>query len=128
MFTHLDAQLTSRLIAKEEGIWLPQGNDRKFIKYANNQAEQVHMMILLQCTQMLEANEWRECREVSYMRFGRDKYKALVQERDYSPPKCPAPAIQRFTMKSIMFGAIKEEETGIALEWKERLQDVYESV
>jgi hypothetical protein len=84
-FTDTKEQLESRLQIQEEGIKLPQGNQKKYVKWlknANNASEHAKMMILLQRTQELDIHEWREIRERAYVRFGKEEYKRLLQERD----------------------------------------------
>lgn len=66
MFTSMDSKLESRLVAKNEGILLPQGNDEKYVrrlKREKNSKEHAQMMVSLQRTQQLGVNEWREIRE-----------------------------------------------------------------
>jgi hypothetical protein len=58
----------------------------------------------------LDINEWREIREQVYERFGREKYKKLLQTRDESIPELPKGSIPKFDRKRAIFGALKEEK------------------
>jgi hypothetical protein len=83
------------------------------------------MMTLLQRTQELDVNEWRDLREKAYERFGREKYKKRLKERDQSTPKLRLQANNRFARKQNMLGAIKKEKTGLNQEWQVPLTEVY---
>jgi hypothetical protein len=88
MFASMDEHLESRLIAKGEGLHIPQGNDGKYVKWLKherNPEEHAHMMVFLQRAQQLDVNEWRETREKAYKRFGKDQYKALPKNGTKRP-------------------------------------------
>jgi hypothetical protein len=105
MFTNLDVQLESRLTAKAEGILLPTGNDGKFckrLKRATYPEEHARMMILLQRTQSMNIIQWRECREAAYERFGCERYKELLKQRDESTQKIRTQDTPMFTKKSCL--------------------------
>jgi hypothetical protein len=111
-FTDTKEQLESRLRIQEEGIKLPQGNQKKYVKWLKNTrdaSEHAKMMILLQRTQELDIHEWREIRERAYARFGKEEYKRLLQKRDESIPETPKGSIPSFDGKRVIFGAMKEE-------------------
>jgi hypothetical protein len=131
MFTPMDEELESRLIEKVEGIALPQGNDAKFVKWPKheqNQRDHAHMMRMLQRTQQLDINEWREPREQAYRRFGNDRYKALLQERDMQTPQIRATArnvpMAEFVRKQAIFGALQEEKPEMTPEWRKSLREI----
>jgi hypothetical protein len=128
-FTDTKEQLESRLQAQEDGIRLPQGNQKRYIKWLQNTdeaTEHAKMMILLQRTQELDISEWWEIREQAYVRFGKERYKELLQERDEIVPEAPKGSIPTFNRKRIMFGAMKEEQAEITPEWSRYLPETYE--
>jgi hypothetical protein len=86
------------------------------------------MMVLLQRTQQLDVNEWRELREQAYERFGKDLYKRLLQIRDEETPVLLKGSIPSFDRKRIMFGAMKEERGAQTPEWVSQLPEVYEAL
>jgi hypothetical protein len=104
-------QRESRLQAQESGIRLPGGDQKKYVKWLKNTcdaSEHAKMMVLLQRTQELNLNEWREIREQAYERFGKDKYKELLHTRAEMIPELPKGSIPRFDRKRAMFGVLKE--------------------
>jgi hypothetical protein len=130
-FTDTKEQLESRLQIQEEGIKLPQGNQKKYVKWlknTSNASEHAKMMILLQRRQELNIHEWREIRERAYARFGKEEYKKLLQERDESIPEVPKGSIPSFDGKRVIFGAMKEEEAEVTPEWARVFPEVYESL
>jgi hypothetical protein len=130
-FSDTKEQLETRLQIQEEGIRLPQGNQKKYIKWlqnTNEATEHAKMMILLQRTQELDIHEWREIREQAYVRFGKEEYKKLLQERDEMIPEVPRGSIPTFDGKRVMFGAMKEEQSEITPEWSQYLPEVHEGL
>jgi hypothetical protein len=130
-FTDTQGQLETRLQAQEVGIHLPKGNQKKYIKWleqTHDASEHAKMMILLQRTQELDVNELREIREQAYERFGKVKYKRLLQERDEMTTDPPKGSIPQFGCKKILFGAMREEQDGLTPEWEKRLPDIYETL
>jgi hypothetical protein len=128
-FADTQGQLEARLQAQEAGIHLPKGNQKKYVKWlklTNDAFEHAKMMILLQRTQELDINPWREIREQAYERFGRTEYKKLLQERGDTIPDPPKGSIPQFGRKKILFGAMKEEQDGLTPEWERRLPEIYE--
>jgi hypothetical protein len=124
MFASMDEQLENRLIAKGEWLHLPQGNAGKCVKWLKHELdprEHAHMMVLVQRTQQLDVNEWREIREKAYERFGEDRYEALLKNREKQTLKLKmiaktAPTVE-FAWKQAIFGAMREEEMEITPEW-----------
>jgi hypothetical protein len=101
-------QLESRFTAKSEGIFLPTGNDGKFCKWlkrATGPEEHARMMILLQRTQSMNTIQWRESRETAHERFGRERHKELLEQRDESTRKIRIRDTPTLTRKEIMLGA-----------------------
>jgi hypothetical protein len=85
-------------------------------------------MILLQRTQELDIHEWREIRERAYVRFCKEEYKRLLQERDESIPEVPKGSIPSFDGKRFIFGAMKEESDEFTPEWARIVPEIYESL
>jgi hypothetical protein len=126
-----DKQLESRLIAKEEGVWIPQGGDGRYcswLKHTSTPEDHAKVMTLLQRTQLMDVNTWRECREEAYRRFGHDVFQELLENRDQENPKYASRTTPRFITNSILFGALKEEESRLTPEWKSRLLKISRSV
>jgi hypothetical protein len=98
------------------------------MKATNEAAEHAKTMILLQRTQKLDINEWREVWELAYARFGKEIYKKLLQERDETIPEMPKGSIPTFNLKRLMFGALKEEQGDMTPEWLLYLPEIYESL
>jgi hypothetical protein len=130
-FTDTQEQLESRLRAQEEGLRIPRGSNKKYVKWLKNTEdaeEHARMMILLQRTQELDLIEWRSIREEAYERFGKAKYKELLRRRADLTPETPKGSIPRFERKKVMFGAMKEEKDGLTLEWERRLPAIYDAL
>jgi hypothetical protein len=130
-FADTKDQLESRLRAQEDGIRLPRGDQKEYIKWLKNTheaSEFAKMMIALQRTQELDINEWREIQEQVYERFGKEIYKKLLQERDESISEILKGSIPEFYRKRVAFGALKEEQDELTPEWEKRLPEIYEAL
>jgi hypothetical protein len=130
-FTETRLQLEARVEANDEWPILPKGDEGKYVKWLKNTSDAqqyARMMALLQRTQELGLNEWRELRERAYERFGKDLYKSLLAQRHRETPVLPPNPGPTFARKQVMFGALMEEKHEITPEWQGELKEKYESI